>query len=287
MSSREEAEQAVRAVVRSPELRDRMVHRAQRRIWREHTYTHRARTILDAVGLDARPSGTALPSVSVLAVTNRPAQLDHLLAQVAGQRDVEVELVLVTHGFSAPEDLAGRAGTLGINGLTTHAAPADWTLGRCLNEAVARSTGAVLAKMDDDDTYGSLYLHDLLHALDYSGADVVGKQAHYMHLAGSDATLLRFPWREHRWTDRVMGPTITGHRAVFEAHPFEDVSRGEDTAFLQSVIDGGGRVYSADRFNFIQQRGQGHAHSWAADDRELLATADVAWFGQNAAHVMI
>src|SRR5690625_7119920 len=91
--------------------------------------------------------------------------------------------------------------------------------------------------MDDDDLYGEFYLHDLLRAREFSGADVVGKHAHYMHLAGTDATLLRFPWMEHRFTDRVMGPTITAGREVFRAHPFADVSRGrseEHTSELQS-----------------------------------------------------
>src|SRR5690625_2902858 len=128
-------------------------------------------------------------------------------------------------------------------------APGVCSVGACLNAAVERGEGQVCAKMADDDLYGEFYLHDLLRAREFSGADVVGKHAHYMHLAGTDATLLRFPWMEHRFTDRVMGPTTTGGREVFRTHPFADVSRGEDTGFLAAVSEAGGRVYSADRFN--------------------------------------
>ena len=167
-------------------------------------------------------------------------------------------------------------------------APSDWTLGACLNAAVERADGAVCAKMDDDDLYGEFYLHDLLRARDFAAADVVGKHAHYMYLAGTDATLLRFPWMEHRFSDRVMGPTITAGRDVFVAHPFADVNRGEDTGFLDAIATAGGRIYSADRFNFTQmRRGDAGGHAWSADDRELLSTADVAWFGRNDAHVLI
>ena len=142
--------------------------------------------------------------------------------------------------------------------------------------------------MDDDDLYGEFYLHDLLRARQFSGADVVGKHAHYMYLAGTDATLLRFPWMEHRFTDRVMGPTITAGRDVFRTHPFEDRNRGEDTAFLEAVVRADGRIYSADRFNFTQmRRGEDGRHAWSANDRELLATADVAWFGRNDGHVSL
>src|SRR5699024_12056793 len=71
VAEREEAAQVVRALVRSRELRDRTAHRAQRRIWHEHTYTHRARQVLDAVGLGEKAGnaglvgGAGLPAVSV------------------------------------------------------------------------------------------------------------------------------------------------------------------------------------------------------------------------------
>ncbi|PZO61937.1 MAG: glycosyltransferase [Pseudoxanthomonas suwonensis] len=294
VDSREDAAHVVRALVRSPELRDRTVHRAQRRIWREHTYTHRARTVLDAVGLGSQagrtglPGGAGLPPVSVLAVTNRPHQLTHLVGQVGRQSGVERQLLLVTHGFEADRSVLQRARELGISNIVAMQAPPEWSLGACLNAAVERADGDVCSKMDDDDLYGDFYLHDLLRAREFSGADVVGKHAHYMYVDGMDATLLRFPWQEHRFTDRVMGPTITAERDVFSAHPFADVSRGEDTAFLSAVIQTGGRVYSADRFNFTQwRRGTAGDHAWSASDRELMASADVAWFGRNDVHVMV
>ncbi|MET4096688.1 hypothetical protein [Arthrobacter sp. UYCu712] len=51
-----------------------------------------------------------------------------------------------------------------------------------------------------------------------------------------------------------MGPTITAPREVFEAHPFEALSHGEDTAFLTSVAAAKGSIYSADRFNYCRMR---------------------------------
>ncbi|MFC7457048.1 glycosyltransferase [Brachybacterium sp. GCM10030267] len=294
VSEREEAAQVVRALVRSPELRDRTVHLAQRRVWHEHTYTHRARQVLDTVGLGGKagkiglPGGAGLPTVSIMAATNRPEQLEHLVSQVAGQAGVERQLLLVTHGFASPAATAERTRELGVENVVVLEAPGSWSLGACLNAAIERAEGEVVAKMDDDDLYGQFYLHDLLRAREFSGADVVGKHAHYMYLAGTDATLLRFPWMEHRFTDRVMGPTVTAGRDVFVTHPFADVSRGEDTGFLEAVVAAGGRVYSADRFNFTQMRhGEVGGHAWSASDRELLATGDVAWFGRNDAHVMV
>lgn len=291
---REDAAHVVRALVRSPELRDRTVHLAQRRIWDHHTYTQRGRQVLDSVGLGDRagasglPGAAGLPTVSVLAVTNRPAQIEHLLAQLGHQEGVQRQLIIVTHGFEGERSIVARAAELGLDDISVRSAPSDWSLGHCLNSARERSDGEICSKMDDDDLYGPHYLHDLLQALTYSGADVVGKHAHYMYLTGSDVTLLRFPWQEHRFTDRIMGPTITAPREVFVKHPFADISRGEDSGFLEDVVAAGGRIYSADRFGFTQVRaGSGHGHAWSASDRELLASADVVWTGRNDAHAMI
>ena len=291
---REDAAHVVRALVRSPELRDRTVHLAQRRIWDRHTYTHRGRQVLDSVGLGDRagasglPGAAGLPTVSVLAVTNRPTQIEHLLSQLGHQEGVQRQLIIVTHGFEGERSIVTRAAELGLDDISVRSAPSDWSLGHCLNSARERSDGEICSKMDDDDLYGPHYLHDLLQALTYSGADVVGKHAHYMHLTGSDVTLLRFPWQEHRFTDRIMGPTITAPREVFAEHPFADISRGEDSGFLEDVVAAGGRIYSADRFGFTQVRaGAGHGHAWSASDRELLASAGVVWTGRNDAHVMI
>lgn len=293
-TDREDAAHVVRALVRSPELRDRTVHLAQRRIWNAHTYTHRARQVLDSVGLGEKAGRAGLegiaglPSVSVLAVTNRPGQIDHLLQQIGRQQGVQRQLLVVTHGFDAERSILARAAELGIDDLSVQEAPTSWSLGACLNDARERADGEVCSKMDDDDIYGPHYLHDLLQARAYSGADVVGKHAHYMYLAGTDATLLRFPWMEHRFTDRVMGPTITAGRDVFAAHPFADVSRGEDSGFLADVVAASGRIYSADRFNFTQMRhGAAGGHAWSVGDRELLASADVTWFGRHDTHVMV
>ncbi len=277
-----EAEWTLRAVVASPQLRDHMVHVAQRRIWREHTYTRRLDAVLAETGLGR--GGLRPRSVSALVATNRPHQVGHALETVAGQRDVDVQLVLLTHGFS-PDGVRERARELGLESVTILTAEASQTLGACLNRLVAAADGEVVAKMDDDDLYGACYLGDQLHALDYSGADVVGKQAHHMYLEAQDVTIVRFPEREHRFTDFVMGPTLTMRREVAVAHPFPEVSRGEDTGLLRRVVAGGLTIYSCDRFNFVQMRRSGASHTWETTSAHLLANARVLVYGQPSEHI--
>nr|WP_276584657.1 glycosyltransferase [Brevibacterium permense] len=279
--TQEEAEWTLRAYVRSPELRDRTVHLAQRRIWAEHTYTHRAMTVMDSLGLDySQPFPT---SVSAVVSTNRPDHLGEVLRTHAAQLHTDRELVLVTHGFAAPADLRARAAEAGIEHLQIVEVDSAQPLGVCLNRGVQAASGAVIAKMDDDDVYGAHYLGDQLAALRYSNADLVGKQAHYLHIRGRDIVICRFPEREHRFTDLVMGPTLMTHRSTLLDNPFAERTLGEDTELQQRLIASGARIYSADRFNFVQVRGD-HAHTWSVDDSHLLANGDVHSFGYAPDH---
>lgn len=288
VSTESEAADAIRALVRSKELRDRRAHKAQRLVWSAHTYTHRARQLLTTAGLAFYDGDFARQTVSALVSTNRPEQLSHILQSVAKQVNVDVELILLTHGFEPKErKLIRQARQLGLDKVKLLTAPATWTLGQCLNYLVASSNGTVLTKMDDDDFYGPYYLRDALDALRYSGADIVGKQAHYMYLQGTDATLLRFGEKEHRWTDFIMGPTIMAHRAVFESVPFAAQSVGEDSDFLRRAVAQGKRIYSSDRFNFMQVRRRDvQGHSWKVEDDHLLSTGDLCFYGENIAHVI-
>lgn len=284
--TRQEGANQIRMLARSPEFSARVVHRGQRRIWSGHTYAHRAETVIASV-LPERSKPVALPSVSALVSTIRPQQLEHIFATVGGQSGVDLELVLLTHGFEA--DLANvqkLASKHKVRKFRVLSRSQETTLGECLNACVAAASGAVLSKMDDDDYYGPNYLADLLHALDYSKADVVGKHAHHMHFTLSKMTVLRMPQHEHQYSRFVMGPTITASREVFEAHPFEAFNRGEDTAFLKSVSDAGGLIYAADRFNFCQMRNSG-GHTWDASDEELAASGEIQFFGDPKEHITV
>lgn len=289
--TREEASHAIRSLVRSPELRDRMVHLGQRRIWTEHTYAHRARQIEKFIGLESSaPSPLSMstrPKISAVVSTIRPQQIQHILSTIGSQRKVDVELIVVSHGFTIdPEEFDRLATNYNVSNFHILEMDRELTLGDCLNKAVSRASGDFITKMDDDDLYGDNYLFDQVAALRFSGASIVGKQAHFMYLADSDATLLRFAEREHRFTNMVMGPTILGHAEIFKSTPFESRSRGEDTQFLRDIIDGGGTIYSSDRFNFMQMRGDdGMAHTWNVSDAELTATGSIQWFGRNDRHV--
>ncbi len=269
VNSRGEAESALNVLLDQKEHRDRLALRAHRRVFDEHLYRHRVDTILDAVGL-VGPAHRE--SISAVVPTMRPQNVDRVLALLGAQIHPKVELVFITHGFAIDTaDLLRRAQAVGLAQVVTREAPREWTLGACMNLGVEVASGDYVAKMDDDNTYSPHYLSDLVRAFAYSEAQVVGKWAHYVHLGASNAIALRFAHAEHRYTKLVQGGTLITPRELARSLKFEDLPRRVDTTFLEKVRAQGGRIYSADRFNYVSRRAATTiGHTWGIADEDLL-----------------
>jgi len=267
-----EAAAALEVLLAHEDLRDRMALRAHRRVYDEHLVTHRVDTVLRAIDRESTvPAPMTKPTVSAIVPTIRPGQLDHVLGQVGTQTWPHLQLVLVLHGIDVPPDLEARAADAGVTDLVVRRADADVTLGAALNLGVQAADGRLVAKLDDDNLYLPNYLTDLVRALDYSGADVAGKWAHFVHLEASRLNLLRFAEHEHRFTDLVQGGTLLTGRDLAAELRFEDLPRRVDTTFLHKLGRGGGTVYSADRFNFVSvRRADPAGHTWPVTERDLL-----------------
>lgn len=279
----QEAYDSARALLSSPELRDRAMKLGQRRIWKEHTYTKRVTRVLDDLGL--AESACRQPSISAMVSTNRPHQLPHVLGILQEQEDVELETLVLCHGFQLTtkqkREYAAQYGEV-----TWLEADSDVPLGQAYNLLAGVAGGQVVAKIDDDDYYSSNYLFDQLSAMDYAGADIVGKGAHYLYLTDMDATVLRFPEAEHKYRDFVSGPTIVTKRDLVLENPFPATFRGEDTGFLRGARDAGAVTYSADRFGFIQVRKGSGQHTWDISDTDILATSRLLAYGLAQDHVI-
>ncbi|MHA7219795.1 glycosyltransferase family protein [Arthrobacter sp. MDT1-48-3] len=288
VSSRDEGVHLLRGIIANPEYAERQVHKAQRRIWSDHTYRHRAATVVATVRPDLTPPAMA-PQISALVSSFRPNQLQHVIDGVASQQGVDVQLVYLAHGFEIDEGaFNARCREAGIEDALLLREPRSTPLGECLNALVHRADGDLATKWDDDDFYAPLYLGDLAHALVYSDADIVGKRAHYMYLGGPDATILRNPQLEHRFVSAVMGPTIFTATDTLKRIPFRSLQTGEDSHLLKDAVGAGARIYSADRFNYCQMRGRDAAsHTWAITNDQLMASSKIQLFGSPAEHVVV
>ena len=158
---------------------------AQRRITlNTHSLPARLAQVRAAASLPVQP----VPSVSVVVSTNRPALVERIVGIVAAQDHPGTELILALHGDGFPD--ADPVAPPGLD-LTVLRAPADAVFGHVLSQASAMAGGEWVAKMDDDDWYGTEHLSDLVLAAGYSGADLVGKGSEFVYLEGSDVSLRR------------------------------------------------------------------------------------------------
>ena len=150
------------------------------------------------------------------------------------------------------------------------------TLGDCLNFGVEKADGDYIAKMDDDDIYGENYLSDSLLALNFSGADVVGKDSYFCYVESKDVMAIKQPNKDNRYSDFISGGTLVIRKHVFEKVRFHSRNRGEDTNFLKDCKSNRFLIYSSDKYNFIQMRySNTSAHTWTIEDEEYLKNCTI------------
>lgn len=282
VDTRDSARNSIRSLLRSDEYRDRKVHLAQRRIWEQHTYRHRVQKILRTVGL-WRAEFDEFKTVSVIIPTNRPESFKYLLENVSRQVNVKFELLIATHGFTMSEaDAESVRECDSVERLIVLAPDAAKPLGAVLNELVDESTGDFIIRMDDDDWYGPNYAADMVHAINFSGAELVGKSATYIYFESSNSTVLTLEGSDHRYTDFVRGATFAGPRETFEKFRFPELGVSEDSTVLKKIKAAGGKIYASDRFNFIVNRfSDKNRHTWLADDMQLFSTGRMVFSGNG------
>jgi hypothetical protein len=238
------------------DVRERHSVRLRRTVLRDHTHRRRLETVLTRLGVPTRRP----ERISVLLATRRPDHLRDAVAQIAAQDHPDVELVAALHGDGFEDDAeaqvaawhTGPARVVRVDG----AAP----LGDVLNAALDEATGTLVAKMDDDDLYGPGHLSDLLVALEYSGADVVGRWANETHLVDADVTIAQDLDREERWAHHLPGATMLVRGDVLRSVRFRRVPRHVDTQLLRSIHAAGGAAYATHRFGFVRRRHGDHTY---------------------------
>ncbi len=278
------------ARLRQLALGDREAHRLRRLVLAEHTARHRAGFLAGLAGVAQLPDPSSSTPVSAVVPTNRPDELDNVLANIGRQAHQDTELVLVLHGLAVDQaSLRSRAADQGVEHLTVVEADATLTLGACMNLGVDAAQGAYIAKMDDDNIYGAHYLTDLLACFDYVDAGIVGKWCHYVWLRSSGAVVLRYVDHEHRYERRIQGGSMLFAREVVRDLRFSDIPRAVDSDILDRAREARVGIYSADRYNYVSVRGvDRQAHTWTvADSTFMTASGRLEFFGDPREHVSV
>lgn len=219
------------------------------------------------------------PTVSVVLSTRRPDLVAGAVAAVAAQHYPAVELVLVLHGEGF--DPAAVEAVVQSSGRPTRVVPVagDAPLGVALAAGTEAASGALLAKMDDDDTYGPWHLTDLVLAHRWSGADVVGKAPALVHLRSLNAALW-FGGLPHECDSFVVagGSVLLDTGTLQAAGGWAPARRGVDTVMLRRVQVDGGRVHATHPYGFVLVRSD-EGHTWRQRPAAFAARAAAQWRG--------
>ena len=255
-------------VLGDEEARVREGHLAYRFVHENHTYRHRMDDLFRKVGLGSLVHEQ--PSVSVLIPTMRPKNVLRSLNNFEKQTYQDKELILILNNAEFDIDSIRRDAEL-IPNVQVLYVEGRTTLGDCLNRGVEAASGKYIAKMDDDDLYGERYLSDSVLAASFSGAEIVGKGMHFVYLESLDTTALLEKWPEHAFTVFVRGATLFIKNEVVRDILFDSISIREDTNFQLAAAQAGCKIYSADRFNFMQVRTRRLSdHTTQTTDAEVL-----------------
>ena len=276
---------AVEEMISDRRARDHRGHRGYRLVHEAHTYRERLARVLEVAGLD--PVSTERPSVAVVCVSSRPDRLDAIVDTFEQQTYPNRRLVIVCHSDDHDLDAVHRK-VAHLPAALVLSEPVERTVGDCLNAAVSRVDVEYVATIDEDDDYGPDYLGDMMLTFGFSGAPVAGKRSHFGHLESQDASVLRFAGHEFSYVTDVAGGTLVFERGIAVATPFQSLDRGTETAFLADVRASGHRVFSGDRFNYVERRGRRERRpAGEIGDERYLADAERVGGGYAAAEFFV
>lgn len=249
-----------------------------REVTLKHQYTHRSDVIRYVVlGQETKREA---PLVSIILSTRRWRFLDRIVESISKQTYSRIEVIFALRDDWPPEkvtELENRLTGVGnIERVNIMKFPSTVSLGNKLNAAINTARGEFVSKFDDDDWYFPNYLQDMMLTFDFSGADLCGKRTFPVWLEGSDTLILRNPGHEHKITNFVCGASFVAKKSWFKKIPFANQSQGEDTNVLKRTLEVGGKIYSADHFNFINYRAADtQHHTWRAEDDLFKRTGKV------------
>ena len=240
--------------------------RMRRLALKDHTIERRFRQIC-GIALKDPP---VVPSVSIILATNRPEFLPWAIANVHKQNYPRLELILALHGDHFDHATVEHA--IGPLSCPFEVVRIDGenSFPVVLNAATAAANGELVTKMDDDDLYDEHHVWDLVLALDYSGAHLVGKGAEIVYLQRRDQTIERYRNQAETYSRNVAGGTLLIARDHVDAiGGWQGVPPRVDWTLIDNVIRSGGLVYKTHGTGYVLIR-HGQRHSWNADDDYFL-----------------
>ncbi|WP_409291608.1 glycosyltransferase family protein [Peribacillus sp. SCS-37] len=277
----EEVEQQLQMLLKHDQYRERLSLLGIRSVFSNHLYRHRFSEILRKIGLSGI-NEEPMRGVSIITCTNRSHSMDLVFQNYENQVWPNKELIIILNkddmNLKEWRNKAKMYENVSVFRQSEH-----YNLGKCLNFAVDNARYPFVSKFDDDDYYAPNFLTDLMHAFEYTDADIVGKGTYYSYLEGMKVLALRSPKPENQFVNFISGATMIVKKSIFNSVRFsEDVKRGSDTIFLKDCISKNYKIYSSDKYNYVCLRSSNvEEHTWKIKDMDFLRKCSIVAYTED------
>lgn len=188
---------------------------------------------------------------SIIACTMRPECMDNIFSNYERQEWPNKEMIIILNN-SKMSLKKWRKKAKKYENVRVYKLPEKYTLGKCLNWAIARAKGTFIAKFDDDDYYGAHYMKESLLALKAKKAPIVGKHSTYLYFEEKKALMVYRPGKENVEGSRIKGGTLFFRKKVWKEIKFpENTIGGSDAKWLKACYEKGYRVYCVSKENYV------------------------------------
>ena len=91
----------------------------------------------------------------------------------------------------------------------------------------------------------------MINAFDYTDAGIVGKYSHYTYIQGHGVLGIRDPGMENRYVETFPTSSVMIRREIMDVVQFDAAAKDPFPILFRDCVREGIRLYSADRFNFV------------------------------------
>jgi hypothetical protein len=212
--------------------------RGIRKVMREHTYGHRLSEVLERIGI-SRPAAKE-PRFTVVIGIGSETELSGLAPMLTAQSYRRFDVMLRSDLQISTEAMERLRNALPSVSITNVVGPPPAVFSRC------RELGAeYLAFLDLRDSYGPDYLLDHALAVQYSGAEFIGKHTFYQ-TGTNGGRHLKQEGHEFKYVTSVQSASLVAKKSALSKDLFlHAASRRVFHPRDQKIL-------STDRFNYVQ-----------------------------------
>jgi glycosyltransferase involved in cell wall biosynthesis len=220
--------------------------------------------------------------VSIIACTMRNAFMNNLFSNYERQDFPNKELIIILNSNDMDLKMWKERASQ-YKSVRVYKLPQSYTLGKCLNWAIARAKGSFIAKFDDDDYYAPGYLRESVEALRKKKAPIVGKHTCFIYFEEKQALMEYRKGRENMHLGRLKGGTLLFRKVVWNKIKFpENRVVGSDSHWLKACRAANYAIHSVSKYNYVCiRRPNTESHTQKRNTKDYMSMCELIRYTNN------